>query len=328
MSTTILYTKLGWRCNAECVFCAVGDYRGPRELPTEFVVEQLKLGRQYNATLLTISGGEPTVRHDLPLLIQVARELGYTGVHIQTNGRALGSEHYCRKLLDAGATKFIVSLHGHTPTLHDRLTQAKGSFAQTSRGIRNLAQLASPRLLQTNTTIVTENYRYLFDIVLYLESLGVTRINLSYVQPSGVARSIMTQLSPRMTDVAVHVHRVFQRPNAHAYVVTDGIPPCLLAEHNDLTRNQLYTPARLIGQNGEWRVYRVMSGYQVCGAGQSLEYPAVLKILPPGTPLEEEEEIDHLYYAPDCERCAIKPQCPGVWAYYVEQYGLSEFQPI
>ncbi len=328
MSLTILYTKLGWQCNAACVFCAVGDYRGPRELSTELVVEQLKLGREYNATLLTISGGEPTVRHDLPLLVQVARKLGYSGVHIQTNGRALGSEHYCRKLLDAGATKFIVSLHGHTATLHDQLTQAKGSFAQTSRGIHYLAQVGNPRLLQTNTTIVADNYSYLLDIVLYLESLGVTRINLSYVQPSGAARHIMTRLSPRMTDVAAHVRRVFERPNARAHVVTDGLPPCLLAEHYNSVRNQLYTPARFLGQHEEWRVYCVMSGYQVSSSGQSLEYPAVLKILPPESLLEKEEETDLLYYALDCERCAFKPHCPGVWAYYVEQYGLSEFQPI
>jgi MoaA/NifB/PqqE/SkfB family radical SAM enzyme len=208
------------------------------------------------------------------------------------------------------------------------LTQAKGSFAQTSRGIRNLAQVANPRLLQTNTTIVEDNYRYLSDIVLYLESLGVTRVNLSYVQPSGAARDIMTRLSPRMTDVAAHVRRVLERPNACAHVVTDGLPPCLLAEHYDSVRNQLYTPARFLGQHGEWRVYCVMSNYQVSSSGQRLEYPAVLKILPPESPLEEEEEIEQLYYASDCERCAFKPHCPGVWAYYVQQYGLSEFQPI
>lgn len=328
MTMTILYIKLGWRCNAECVFCAVGDYQGPRELSAEFVIEQLRLGRQYKATILTISGGEPTVRRDLPMLIQAARELGYTGVHIQTNGRALNSERYCQTLLDAGATKFVVSLHGHTADLHDPLTQAKGSFAQTSRGIRNLASVANSRLLQTNTTIVTDNYRYLLEIVLYLETLGVRHINLSYVQPSGAARGIMTRLSPRMTDVAACVRQVLQRPNAHARVVTDGIPPCLLAEYCSLARNQLYTPAHLLGQHDEWRVYRVMSDYQVSGSGQSLEYPAVLKVLPPGTPLEEEKEIEHLYYAPDCERCAFRSQCPGLWGYYVTQYGLAEFQPI
>jgi len=278
MSATIMYTKLGWQCNANCIFCAVGGDSGTRELSTELVVQQLKLGRKYNATILTISGGEPTTRNDLTFLIQVARQLGYTKVHIQTNGRALRSEQYCRELLDAGVTKFLISLHGHTAMLHDQLTRARGSFGQTSRGIHNLAQAASPGLLQTNTTIVAHNYEYLPEIVAYLEKLGVTHINLSYVQPSGYARGIMAQLSPRMTDVAIRIRQVLRCPSVRTHVVIDGIPPCLLTEYHSLVRNQLYAPARLIGQHEEWRVYCVMSDYQVNDSGRSLKYPAVLKV--------------------------------------------------
>jgi len=328
MSMTILYTKLGWKCNSDCIFCAVGDFLGPKDISMPHVIKQLELGRNHNATLFSISGGEPTARNDLPQIIEEARKLGYDEVHIQTNGRALCSEKYCNRLISAGATKFIVSIHGHTAFLHDKLTQARGGFLQTSQGIRNIVKIGNSRLLKTNTTVVIDNFRYLSDIVLYLENLGVLNITISYVQPSGRAKYAIFDLAPRMSEVADQIRRIYDRPNLLATVVVDGIPPCLLGEYKEKVRSQLYTPAKLLEEIDEWKVYCVMTSYMVDSNNKVINYPSVLKILSPESPIEEEEEIEQLFYASECACCECKSRCPGIWNYYVKKFGFEELQPM
>ena len=50
-----------------------------------------------------LSGGEPTVRDDLPAIIRMARERGFGLLQVNSNGLRLGLEAgYARKLREAG----------------------------------------------------------------------------------------------------------------------------------------------------------------------------------------------------------------------------------
>jgi len=327
MQTTILYTKLGWKCNEKCIFCAVGNDPGPAELSFERVIEQLRIGREYGANVFTISGGEPTVRKDLVNIVRTARQMGYSSINLQSNGRALGSGVYCQKLLDAGLSKCIISLHGPNAYIHDGITLVNGGFTQTMRGIREMISRGGPNSVRTNTTIINFNLPHIPDILSLLQAVGVRHINLSFVQPSGSAKFLMESLAPKMTDAVRAIVYALNNKLPETSVTVDGIPTCLFpTKHRHISHNQLYPLATPLGVVGNWHIYQVMNAYSTKDAGHTTHYPRVLKIVPSELSISEEEEVEGLVYADDCSQCEMRPQCPGLWTYYPELYGLSEFQ--
>jgi len=70
-------------------------------------------------TALQFSGGEPTIRNDLFVLIRKAKELGIRHVEINTNGVRLSqSVEYCRELREAGASTVYLQFDGLTPEVY------------------------------------------------------------------------------------------------------------------------------------------------------------------------------------------------------------------
>jgi len=126
------------KCNNRCSFCKDIGKRGvwPRK---EFIKEYLEWKDPRNEVILT--GGEPTLRENLDILIIYAKELGYKKITIESNGRTFSYNEYCQKLIEAGANKFIINLFGKTAKEHDKITKVKGSFEQAVEGIKNLREL-------------------------------------------------------------------------------------------------------------------------------------------------------------------------------------------
>lgn len=93
------------RCNLNCPVCFADAGGGAGE-----DVPLLELGKQMDYLMehggpfnLQISGGEPTMRDDLPELIHMGREKGFTFFQLNTNGIRLAKEEgYAEKLKKAG----------------------------------------------------------------------------------------------------------------------------------------------------------------------------------------------------------------------------------
>ena len=113
-ATARIDLKLGFSCNNRCRFCVQGDKRARLpELTTAEAVARLAEARAH-AEDLVFTGGEVTIRRDLPELVAEARRLGFRRIQIQTNGRALAYGATLARLVAAGATEFSPALHGHT----------------------------------------------------------------------------------------------------------------------------------------------------------------------------------------------------------------------
>jgi uncharacterized radical SAM superfamily Fe-S cluster-containing enzyme len=68
---------------------------------------------------LQFSGGEPTVREDLPELVRMAKEEGFDHIEVNTNGiRLAGSTDYCKELLDAGVSSIYLQFDGVRPEVY------------------------------------------------------------------------------------------------------------------------------------------------------------------------------------------------------------------
>ncbi len=119
--TYMLIMDVTNRCNLNCPICFAKVHEGgyvfePTLDEIRFMLENAKKVNPAPITTIQFSGGEPTVREDLPEIISLAREIGYTAIYVNTNGLKLAkSVDYCKKLIDSGMTKVYLQFDGTTP---------------------------------------------------------------------------------------------------------------------------------------------------------------------------------------------------------------------
>ena len=94
------------RCNLRCSFCfAHGAERDAQPSLESLKSAVADLMERCGKPLLQLSGGEPTMRDDLPELTRYARSLGCEHIQLNTNGIRLAQEpDYARALRDAGVS--------------------------------------------------------------------------------------------------------------------------------------------------------------------------------------------------------------------------------
>ena len=103
------------RCNLKCPVCfAQSGGAAAEPTVTELSTIFTKLVSDGN-TFVQLSGGEPTVRDDLPEIIEAARRAGCDTVQLNSNGLRLGREPgYAKALADAGLSFVFMQFDGVT----------------------------------------------------------------------------------------------------------------------------------------------------------------------------------------------------------------------
>ncbi len=109
------------RCNLQCPVCfASARIKGficePSFEEIRKMMETLRNEKPTPCSAIQFSGGEPTVRDDLPEIIELAEELGFAHIQVASNGvRLANSTEYCKKLRDATLRTIYLSFDGITP---------------------------------------------------------------------------------------------------------------------------------------------------------------------------------------------------------------------
>jgi radical SAM protein with 4Fe4S-binding SPASM domain len=200
---------LTFRCQNDCIHCYAG---GPHETPElttaqwKQVIDRLS---EIGIFILTFTGGEPTLREDLTELLLYAQNKGMvTG--LITNGRKLKDPAYVEALEKAGLDFVQVTLESHKPKIHDRITNAKGSWKETVQGIKNAAK--SQIYVTTNTTLSKHNAAEFLETIDFLKSLNVAAFGCNSLIYSGKANAVsqefalpletLKELMPRIRDKA------------------------------------------------------------------------------------------------------------------------------
>jgi radical SAM protein with 4Fe4S-binding SPASM domain len=141
---------------------------------------------------IIFTGGEPTLHADLPELIAHAERNGQiTGLN--TNARRLSDPNYVVKLVEAGLDHVQITLESSEAEVHDQMVQAKGAFAQTVKGLKNV--LASPLYVMTNTTMLRTNAQTIPATLDYLAETGVPTIGLNALIHAGRGATVGTGLA-------------------------------------------------------------------------------------------------------------------------------------
>ncbi len=186
---------LTYRCNNDCAHCYNVQHPAPGTNTGELDTEHWKLVLDKAWSLgiphIIFTGGEPTLRADLPELIAHAEANGQiTGLN--TNGRRLADERFVARLVEAGLDHVQITLESSRPEVHDEMVRAKGAFRQTVQGIRNV--LATRLYVMTNTTMLRTNVHTIPETLDFLAELGVPTVGLNALIYSGRGATVGTGL--------------------------------------------------------------------------------------------------------------------------------------
>jgi radical SAM protein with 4Fe4S-binding SPASM domain len=185
---------LTYRCNNDCPHCYNARPRDYSELPTTQWLSIIDHLWDIGIPHIVFTGGEPTLRNDLPELIKHAESKGQiTGLN--TNARRLSDARFLEMLVDAGLDHLQITVESHDPVIHDDMVHAKGAWQQTIKGLRNA--LDTPLYVMTNTTMLRQNSPYLAETLDFLAEVGLPTVGLNALIYSGHGLNVGTGIAER-----------------------------------------------------------------------------------------------------------------------------------
>ncbi len=180
-----------YRCNNDCQHCYNARSRKFPELSTQDWFKIIDKVWDLRIPHIVFTGGEPTLRNDLPQLVRYAEDKGLiTGIN--TNGRNLADKEYLDTLIQAGLDHVQITVESHDAVIHDQMVAAQGAWVETINGLKNSIQ--SPLYLMTNTTMLTLNKHSIEETLHFLAQLGVPTVGLNALIYAGKGEDVGTGL--------------------------------------------------------------------------------------------------------------------------------------
>jgi radical SAM protein with 4Fe4S-binding SPASM domain len=167
-------------CNMRCGHCGSSCEKSlPDELSTQEAFQLIDEIANLGLKWITLSGGEPLTRKDLPQLINRLSSAGIA-VNIITNGWKLSRE-MATTLKQNKVSTVAISLDG-TEEVHDSIRR-KGSFSRIAEAFRFLKEAGI--VTGAVTTVSKKNFPILSEIRKTLIDMGVASWQLQIALPMG-----------------------------------------------------------------------------------------------------------------------------------------------
>ncbi len=147
------------RCNFRCPYCMPAEIYGekyrflpkPELLSFEEIERLVRILVPLGVEKVRITGGEPLLRHELPLLVErLARIPGVRDLTLTTNGFLLAAQ--AQRLVEAGLERITVSLDSHDDDTFGRMNGRGHGTARVLEGIE-AADAAGLRPIKINCVV-------------------------------------------------------------------------------------------------------------------------------------------------------------------------------
>ena len=179
-----------WNCNQRCLhcYCKGQSLAAANELSTAEWKKIIDKCRKAGIPSITFTGGEATLRKDLPELIEYSR---WFVTRLNTNGVLLTSE-LCAKLYKADLDSVQVTLYSHDKSVHNALVGAD-TYDKTVEGIQNA--LCAGLDVSINTPLCSLNADGYNETLKFAKRLGVRYCSCSGLIPEGGAKTEQSKIT-------------------------------------------------------------------------------------------------------------------------------------
>ncbi|WP_442784272.1 pyrroloquinoline quinone biosynthesis protein PqqE [Bartonella sp. HY761] len=230
MNQTILppismLAELTYRCPLQCPYCSnpLELMKADRECDTDRWTALFNEAADMGLLQVHLSGGEPTLRKDLPQLVAAlkARDI-YSNLITAGVG---GAEKQLPALVEAGLDHVQLSVQGTDSATTELIGHLKGGFEQKMKTAQKVRKLQLP--LTINAPIHRHNIDQLDDYVKLALRLGAERLEIANVQYSGWALLNRGALMPkredfeRQMDMVAHLREALRGILNIDYVIPD-----------------------------------------------------------------------------------------------------------
>ena len=158
------------RCNLRCPICfanaaASGYIYEPSFDEICHMIDNLVANKPVPAKALQLSGGEPTLRDDLPEIVKYAKNAGIPHVEVNTNGvRVSNDPTYLKKLCDADVSSFYLQFDSVNPEPY-KVTRGLDLLPTKLRALENFRSAGHDSVILVVTLVKGVNDNQVGDII-------------------------------------------------------------------------------------------------------------------------------------------------------------------
>lgn len=303
-----VYLLLGYKCNEQCLFCGLGEDKSviwPLYKESMYDADEIKnsisdlikngLGKN---DAIEFSGGEPTIHKDLISILKHTRRIFTGTMFLFSNGARFANMTFASDYASTGVDNTIITLHSHNEEIHDSITQVKGSWKRTVKGLANLHELGHQ--LSIKLIVNKKNYLFCRDWASFVKDhFPHARIMINGIALWGQAKLNQSDLLIEHSLTAPHISQAVD------VFIEAGMKPGIY-----------FMPACCFDPY-YWQFF----GYR-----HYLE--SVLEAQSDGQEMKSVSFANCYNMPVTCEDCLMQPRCVWAWQPYTKLYGLGELIPV
>jgi len=142
--TCLVVLEVTGDCNLKCPICFASASEGPRYNPSMEQIEGMyrtALEHVHHPICIQLSGGEPTVREDLPDIVHLGKSMGIDYIEVNTNGVRFAQDiEFLRRCKEAGVDSLYFSFDGLTAEVY-RKTCGRDLLSLKVQAIENCKEV-------------------------------------------------------------------------------------------------------------------------------------------------------------------------------------------
>ena len=222
------YLQVTRQCNQECIFCS----NPPNEnlLTIKDAKKALDEFKKKGFDGVILTGGEPTLYNELPILIKYCNEIKLKP-RIITNGQKLSDKNYFTSLLDVGLSHIHLSIYSYKENIQSFLTENKYSLKNIIKTLKNCKH--NKIAVNINTVINKYNADHLHENIQWLlvNYPFINHFVWNNLDPSMQRVEKNRDVIPSFHDFEISLHKAaeYLKQNNKTFRI-ERVPLCYMAE--------------------------------------------------------------------------------------------------